>query len=290
MILIYFFISCGGWVDGFSISAILKYEIDFASYLVQCELPILLGNYVREYSMNKYQSFVIQVPLLCSIHFWHTKKRKEKLRKLIQVDKKKSKFFHLTCSNSVRRSTTKSLLSDFCHCKLDKLYGWRNVQAVNVLVLQEPRQLDNLSIKIEKTIIFSIEIQIFYLPLIALSSSSRLDPARLAIREETELFSFNFSLVVLVMQSTCSSEMSPSHRMKRPLMSSRCGYGLLLMLLLLLLFDSDCCWVMRGGGAISAERLNSLQRFNEFNVVCWMKFSGSKWSFLISDKSRIASV
>lgn len=91
--------------------------------------------------------------------------------------------------------------------------------------------------------------------------------------------------------------MSPSHRMKRPLMSSRCGYGLLLLLAGAAAVVVVCCLVVirgdgvgGGGGATSAERLNSLQRFSEFNVVYWMKFSGSKWSFFKSDISRIASV
>lgn len=92
-------------------------------------------------------------------------------------------------------------------------------------------------------------------PLIAFSSSNRLDPARLTMRVATGLLmSFSRSLVVFVIQSAFRREMSPSHKMNRPLISSRSGNGL--------------CWCVsvKAVGAVSAERLNSLQRFNEFNA------------------------
>jgi hypothetical protein len=57
--------------------------------------------------------------------------------------------------------------------------------------------------------------------LIDFNSSTKPGPALVTMRFDTGLFSFRLSFVEFAMTSTLSNEMSPSHKMKRALISSR---------------------------------------------------------------------
>lgn len=119
----------------------------------------------------------------------------------------------------------KSMLFDFSGCRWGTRYELRNVLAVNVLLKHELLRCDKLQ-KGKRESKENSAWLMAKLPLIAFSSSNKFIPARFKIRFDTALLSFSRSLVVFVMQSAFRSEMSPSHKTKRPLISSRCGKGL----------------------------------------------------------------